>query len=242
MQLIDYSFDEPAANLALDELLLEAVECAGAPSTLRLWESPRHFVVLGTAQAVAAEVHEAACKEAGIPVLRRCSAGGCVLQGPGCLNYALALRYDLHPDLKGLHASYTWILNRIATALAPLGITAVLSGISDLSRDGMKFSGNAQRRRRVALLHHGTLLYQTDPALMARVLQEPADRPDYRGARRHADFVTPLPVAAPALREAVCRAFGLDPAQATTPDAAALAAADALARSKYLDPAWIYRR
>ena len=91
MRLIDLSFDDPAQNLALDEALLDAAEEGRSGDTLRFWESPSTFVVLGTAQVFAIEVHEAACRRDGVPVLRRCSAGGCVLQGPGSLNYSLVL-------------------------------------------------------------------------------------------------------------------------------------------------------
>ena len=62
--------------------------------------------------------------------------------------------------------------------------------------DGRKVSGNAQRRGRRALLHHGTLLYDFDPGLAARYLKEPIRRPAYRSGRCHADFIGNLPLSA----------------------------------------------
>lgn len=242
MRVLDISFDSPAENLALDEVLLNRAEEGRAPSTLRLWESPVLFVVIGTAQSLSKEVHEEHCRTDGVPVLRRCTAGGCVLQGPGSFNYALALRYEDYPETKGIHASYAFILGRLAAALAERGIRAECQGSSDLAIEGgLKVSGNAQRRRRNAFLHHGSLLYRPDYGGMERYLREPEERPDYREDRGHRDFVGSLPLDSTGLRGAVRDAFA--PQQA----ADALGDEDRdemriLARQKYLDPNWTCRR
>lgn len=241
MRRIDYSSADPAVNLALEEVLLDDVEAGRAPDTLRFWESPAPFVVLGTAQRLAAEVHEDHCRADGVPVMRRCSAGGCVLQGPGSLNFALFLTHTAFPEVASLHASYRFVLGKIREALGVIGIDATQAGISDVAVDGRKISGNAQRRRRHAILHHGTLLYHADMAAIARYIREPADRPDYRGARTHHDFLATVPAAPVPLREAVARAFGCaEPAVPLPP--AVLARAEALAVDKYTQASWIYRR
>ncbi|HPO14749.1 MAG TPA: lipoate--protein ligase family protein [Candidatus Hydrogenedentes bacterium] len=246
MRLINYSFDDPAENLALEEVLLDRVETGEAEETLRFWESPVRFVVIGTGQTLAQEVHIERCQADGIPFLRRCTAGGAVLQGPGCLNYTLALRYENWPSFKSLHTSYATILECIADALVHHAITARFEGICDLALDGGKVSGNAQRRRRNAMLHHGTLLYRPDYEGMERYLREPEDRPDYRGARNHRDFVGHLPLDPDTLRVAVCEAFDVAPVSiahnqpAPTPEE--LDAARRLAVEKYRSDAWTRRR
>ena len=58
---------------------------------LRFWEPNKPFVVVGYANQAAREVDLEACRKLGIPVFRRCTGGGTVLQGPGCLNYSLDL-------------------------------------------------------------------------------------------------------------------------------------------------------
>lgn len=240
MRLIHYSNTDPAMNLALEEILLDEVEQGHRPDTLRFWESTTPFVVLGTAQALAEEVHEAHCVADGVPVMRRCTAGGCVLQGPGSFNYALSLTYDSFPEVASLHASYRFILGKICGALATLGIEAAHEGISDIAIGGRKVSGNAQRRRRHALLHHGTLLYQADPAALGRYIQEPADRPDYRGTRSHGEFVTTLPVGPEAMVSAIASAFGASEVDTPTPDERLRA--EELAAEKYRQATWIRRR
>ena len=241
LRLIDTPAANPAEHLALDEALLESVEKEGAPDTLRIWESESPFVVLGTAQKVKEEVDEAACESNGVPILRRCSAGGCVLQGPGSLNFALILRYNGRKELSVLHDSYCFILKRLSAAFADQGINACHQGISDMAMDGYKISGNAQRRKRNTFLHHGTLLYELQGDLMQQCLREPADRPEYRGDRAHHDFVRPIPLDRAALRAAVLKAFDCeDTPQSLTPFETTCM--QDLATTKYTDPAWTYRR
>lgn len=241
MRLLDFTFEQPTANLALDEVLLDRVASGHAPPTLRFWESATPFVVIGSGQRCRDVVHVFNCLRDGVPVLRRCSAGGAVLQGPGCLNFALALRYSEYPEAADLHGSYAYIMGRVAEALNTLGIDAQRAGISDLEIESRKVSGNAQRRKSTACLHHGTLLHAVDIEAMARYLAEPADRPDYRGTRSHAEFVGALPARAAQLRAAVAGRFApQETAEAPLP--AEIEAAHCLAREKYLRDAWTYRR
>lgn len=241
-RVLDLSYDAPAMNLALDEVILESASGPAGVSTLRFWECPTRFVVLGTGQVLAEEVVEAHCGADGVPIMRRCSAGGCVLQGPGSLNYALALRLDDFEEARTLHGSYRYILGALADAFSRLGVNAAQAGISDLAVAGRKISGNAQRRRKHAILHHGTLLYEADPAAMARYLAEPGERPEYRGERTHGDFVQALPLNAQQIRAAVRHAFGVPDMHASTPTLEETAAAEALVAEKYGSEAWVRRR
>lgn len=241
MRLLDLSFDTPEENLAMDEAVLEAVEAGRAPATLRFWECPGRFVVIGSAQTLAKEVREECCAADGVPVLRRCTAGGCVLQGPGSLNYALMLPYAEFPETRDLHQSYCFILHKMSEALATVGVTARHEGVCDLAVSGMKVSGNAQRRKRNAFLHHGTLLYRADYEGMARYLREPQDRPEYRGERSHRDFVGELPPGPDVLRPAVARVF----AAASIPTSASegeLSTMRQLVEEKYRLESWTKRR
>ena len=241
MRLLDLSFDTPEENLAMDEAILEAVEAGHSPATLRFWECPRRFVVIGSAQTLAREVQEEHCAADGVPVLRRCTAGGCVLQGPGSLNYALMLPYAEFPETRDLHQSYCFILHKMSEALATVGVAARHEGVCDLAVSGMKVSGNAQRRKRNAFLHHGTLLYRADYDGMTRYLREPKERPDYRGERRHRDFVGELPPGPDALRAAVAQAFAAAPSSASASEAE-FESMRRLVAEKYLLESWTRRR
>ena len=78
---LDLTLPTPAENLACDEALLDWCDGgASAEGILRLWEAREPFIVLGYANHAAAAADLDACRAHGIPVLRRCSGGGAVLQ------------------------------------------------------------------------------------------------------------------------------------------------------------------
>jgi len=239
-RVLDHEVLSPSLHLATDEVLLESVSDGTRGDALLLWESDTPFVVLGTSQRIAAETNESACAEDGVPIRRRCSAGGCVLQGPGSLNFTLALRLEAHPDARSLHASYQYLLSPLREAFHENAFAVEFAGLSDLVLDGRKISGNAQRRKRNAILHHGTLLYAPDYSGMARYLREPQDRPEYRGARTHEEFVGRVPMTRAELEALIARAYGV--AEEDTLTEAEAEAARRLAADKYDRDAWTRRR
>lgn len=187
----------PAQHLALDHALLEAAD-RGEPTAevLRVWEPEAPMVVLGRSSRHTQEVNLDACRADGVAVLRRVSGGATILTGPGCLMYALLLNLEARPELRAVDHAHVTVLAALAAALHPVAPGARCAGTSDLvvKRDNglLKFSGNSLRVGRRWLLYHGTLMYGLDPALVARYLREPPRQPEYRGRRRHQQFVTNL--------------------------------------------------
>lgn len=207
MQLLDLTLPTPAENLACDEAVLDECEARGG-AALRFWESPVPFVVVGYANAVASEVNLLACDAAQVPVLRRCSGGGTVVQGPGCWNYALVLEIASEAALATVSGANQFILRRNAATLSALLPEAVaLCGDTDLVWRGRKFSGNAQRRRRTHLLFHGTVLLGFDLALVEKYLPMPTRQPAYRESRAHQEFIGNLPLDSAAVKQALAQAW-----------------------------------
>jgi lipoate-protein ligase A len=206
MNVFDHTYSSPAANLACDEWLLDQCDQGYIGDSLRFWEATEPFIVLGYANHYRAEVNLEFCREKKIPILRRCSGGGTVVQGPGCLNYALALRIPDSGPLTHIGQTNQHILAQHRKALQPmLGQPVSIEGTSDLALLGRKISGNAQRRRKQALLFHGTLLYKADLALIGAALLLPPHMPDYRQARGHEDFLAICPAERDALVKALAR-------------------------------------
>jgi lipoate-protein ligase A len=83
-------------------------------------------------------------------------------------------------------------------------------GHTDLAIDGRKFSGNAQRRRRRAVLFHGTFLLNFDLTLVDELLPMPSKQPEYRQSRSHGEFLRNLKVPVDAVKAALRQEWQAD--------------------------------
>lgn len=210
MYWTDLTFEDPAHNLLYEEALLAFAETNPGWEALRLWSPSKPFVVLGYATDPK-EVHWHACHRLGIRVVRRCSGGGAVLQGPGCLNFALILSISRDPSLTTIDGTNAYILKRHKFLLESLlGRPIGIQGETDLTLDNRKVSGNAQRRKRTALLFHGTFLLNPDIGLMEQLLPIPNRQPSYRQNRSHSAFLTSLPLEADRLKEGLRKLWQAD--------------------------------
>jgi lipoate---protein ligase len=241
MKILDLTLPSPAENLACDEALLDAAESGTLGQSLRFWESPEYFVVVGYANKVATEVNLPACEAARIPVLRRCSGGGTVLQGPGCLNYNLVLKIANDSPLSTITGANRFIMERNRAALRPeirnLKSEIRIAGHTDLALGDRKFSGNAQRRRRNFLLFHGTLLLDFDLARISQILRMPTLQPDYRNARSHGEFITNLGIESGTVKTALADAWSAT-SPGTMPSAADISR---LVNERYARDEWNYK-
>lgn len=216
MYHLPLTLETPAANLALDEALLEAAEAGELPvEVLRTWEPVEPFVVLGRSSPLS-EVNLEACRRDGVAVLRRASGGATVVAGPGCLIYALVLDRTARTELAGVDSAHQHVLTTIAGALSTFASEITRAGVSDLTLPAggggplRKFSGNSLRIRRRRLLYHGTLLYDFPIERLSDWLARPVRQPDYRDQRSHADFLTNLPATQDALVTALSATWNAD--------------------------------
>ncbi|MBI2095755.1 MAG: lipoate--protein ligase family protein [Candidatus Omnitrophica bacterium] len=211
MKILDRTCKSPEENLACDEALLELCESGGEREILRFWEPATHFVVLGYSNRIDSEARVGFCRRHGIPILRRPSGGGTVLQGPGCLNYSLVLpihHADFGPTIRDTNA---FVLGRHRAAIGQaLGLAVEVRGHTDLTVGGLKFSGNSQRRKRRCLLFHGTFLLRFDIPLIAKTLAIPREQPAYRRNRPHKDFLMNLEAPAPKIKNALAAVWKAD--------------------------------
>jgi len=238
MKLLDLTLPSPAENLACDEALLDWCEGGDSGEILRFWEPREHFAVVGYANKVAAEVNVAACEARGIPVLRRCSGGGTVVQGPGCLNYTLVLRITAEGPLHNIGVANQFIMRQNRAALEPVANRPVaIRGHTDLAIRDRKFSGNSQRRRKHFLLFHGTFLLNFDLALISELLRMPSKQPDYREHRAHDRFLMNLIVSADKVKAALREAWKAEEPLKNP----AMEKMTALAREKYSTREWNHK-
>ena len=235
MQYLDLTLTSPEANLALDEALFLRCEGGLGGEVLRVWEAVDPFVVLGYGNHAAREACLEVCDAAGVPVLRRISGGGAVLQASGCLNYTLVLRLDGQPGLEGIPAWNRHIMQRQCAALVEALSTPVeIRGDIDLVLGDRKVSGNAQRRGKSAVLFHGTLLLAMDLTLVSRFLPFPSRQPTYRGGRDHGEFLANLECSPATIKQALRRAWSA----ARLEDDLPMGVAEDLVREKYGVTSW----
>lgn len=235
MKYLELTFADPESNLACDEALLNLFDTEHIDDgLLRLWEPENFFVVLGHSNRIRAEANIPACVAAGIPILRRMSGGGAVVQGPGCLNYSLILDYKTH-DVGNIEAGFRYVLERHRQCFGALISDDIrIDGISDLTIAGRKFSGNAQYRKSRYVLVHGTFLLRFDLSMIDRCLHLPAKQPKYRENRPHIDFVANLDIDPNRMRSGLRDCWC-----ATEPfDIAPLNQVDRLVEMRYGQEAW----
>jgi len=243
MHLLDLTLDTLAENLALDEALLDEAEAGEhTAGVLRVWESPFYAVVLGRSSPAEVEVNLAACAQEQVSVLRRCSGGGTIVAGPGCLMYAVVLPYEIYPQLQAIDVCHQFVLRKMTQILNPLVPGVSVAGTSDLVLDSnsaaprQKFSGNAMRSKRKHILYHGTLLYGFDLLRLGQLLAEPAREPAYRDGRGHAQFVTNLPLPRSTLVRALVEGWDAAKKLKTWPQART----GAMVQAKYrFDAKWV---
>jgi len=244
MKLLDLTLPSPAENLACDEALLDWRDENGGEEILRFWKSHETFIVVGYANKVATEVNVESCRAGQIPIFRRCSGGGTVLQGRGCLNYALILEIKENSPLAGISGANKFIMERNRNAIQNVGSSAphalidgpviAVRGHTDLTIGGLKFSGNSQRRKKNFLLFHGTFLLDFDLALVGELLRMPSKQPDYRQGRGHGEFLTNLKLPADTVKAALIKSWNATEELKDFPKSKI----QKLAREKYLTGEW----
>ncbi len=197
MKYLDLTLPTPAENLACDEALLDFCEENQAPEVLRVWEPTEYFVVVGYANKVATEVKAGNCRATGVAIFRRCSGGGAIVQGPGCLNYSVILNFADNSALKTITQTNLFVMGQHRKLFQTLvGDTVKIEGHTDLAIGSLKFSGNAQRRKKNFLLFHGTFLLDFDFSQVEKFLRLPSSQPSYRQNRSHENFLVNLHLSA----------------------------------------------
>jgi lipoate-protein ligase A len=121
-----------------------------------LWQS-ENTVVVGKHQNALAEINYPFVRENNIKVARRISGGGTVFHDAGNVNFAFIKNVSSSAEI-----SFKIFTQPVVTALAKMGIEATTSGRNDLLIGDLKISGNAEHIFKNRVLHHGTLLFNTD--------------------------------------------------------------------------------
>lgn len=192
----------PHHNLALEEYLLRH-HTQNDTCILYLWQN-QHTVVIGKNQHCQTECNTSLLCFDGGTVARRSSGGGAVYHDLGNLNFTFLAGHDVYDLSKQLLV--------ITTALARLGVPAVLEGRNDICIAHKKISGNAFYSSKAGRLHHGTLMLNVDKDRLSKYLNVPKEKLSTKGVAsvrsRVANIVDYCPhLTVDALRQALFSAF-----------------------------------
>ncbi len=160
-------------NLALEELLLREFE----DEVFMLWQND-NTIVVGKNQNTLAEINIDYVKEKDIRVVRRITGGGAVYHDMGNINFTYIARHD--GEWEG---DFSRFAKPVVNVLKALGLDAEVSGRNDIVANGKKVSGNAQTVVNNRILHHGTLLINSDVSILTNALKPDAEKIQSKGIK-----------------------------------------------------------
>lgn len=231
---------DPFFNLALEEYLLTQRTDLG--DILLLWQN-EPTVVIGRNQNSATEVNRAFMQERHIHLARRLSGGGAVYHDLGNLNFT----FITEAVSSGGH-SFEQFTAPIIRILQSLGISAENTGRNDITIQGKKFSGNAQCHFANRILHHGTILLNSNFGDMIQVLNVDSSKLSSKGISSVRSRVTnicdylPEPISPAQFKQILLNDFSQTQLEFAyyklQPDE--LIAVNKLRQGKYITWDWIY--
>ena len=126
------------------------------PDTVFLFWQTTPTLMVGKYQNVLEEINKPYADQHGIHIVRRMSGGDTIYTDLGGWQFS----FIQHKEAGEIE--FQQYIAPVIGALAELGVHAEFNGRNDLTIDGKKFSGNAQYRLGDSLVHHGSLLFDTD--------------------------------------------------------------------------------
>ncbi|MDO5444511.1 MAG: lipoate--protein ligase [Eubacteriales bacterium] len=159
MYYMETGSTDPAYNLAFEQYVLE--NCLSG-SYVILWQND-NAIIIGRNQNTLQEINRQYVEDKGIRVVRRMTGGGAVYHDLGNLNYSYITDYNENISMEAFNAP-------VCRALRELGLNAESSGRNDITVDGKKVSGVAQRIYKNRILHHGCILFAADTSVLSGAL------------------------------------------------------------------------
>lgn len=172
---------DPAFNLALEQYVFDFMD--RNEEYCMLWQN-ENAIIVGYYQNTSREINVSFVRERNIKVVRRLSGGGAVYHDLGNLNYTFIGEQNERNRI-----DFVKFCSRIVDALTAMGVRAERSGRNDITIEGKKVSGNAQYFRKGRVMHHGTLLFDSDLTVLSQALNVPKDKMESKGIKSVASRV-----------------------------------------------------
>ena len=165
-------------NLALEERIFH--EYNGGDDFFMLWRN-KSAVILGQNQVIENEVDVPYAEANNIQIVRRITGGGTVYHDLGNVNYTyISKKAEKFGD-------FLEFALPMVEFLRSLGVEAKHIGNNDIGIENSsgvrKISGGAQAVRGEYILHHGTLLFDTNLSVLERVLTPDPEKLSSKGIK-----------------------------------------------------------
>ena len=182
LSYLDLMTTDPSYNLAMEQHVFDCLP--RDRMYFMLWQND-NAIIVGKYQNTIAEINEETVRERGIRVVRRLSGGGAVYHDMGNLNFTFITDVGESNalDLK-------LFCEPVVRTLATLGVKAEVNGRNDITIDGKKFSGNSQYIRRGRVMHHGTIMFDSDLSVVSEALRVDPTKIQTKGIRSVRSRVT----------------------------------------------------
>lgn len=183
MIFIESPSTDPHFNLALEQYVFDTMD--PKESYFMLWQND-NAIIIGKHQNTIQEINAEFVQEKGIKVVRRLSGGGAVYHDLGNLNFTFIV-----PAEKKYGAfNFADFCVPVVDTLRIIGVHAEISGRNDMTIEGKKFSGNSQYAKRGKIMHHGTIMYDSDLDVVTDSLKVSGDKIKSKGVSSIRNRVT----------------------------------------------------
>jgi lipoate-protein ligase A len=182
MIYIESRDSSPFHNLALEQFVFDNLGLEN--DCFMLWQNDNSIIV-GKHQNTSGEINAAFVKERNITVARRLSGGGAVYHDLGNLNFTFITGAEKTGGI-----DFSVFCEPIGKALRYFGVPVEISGRNDMTVEGKKFSGNAQYIKGGRIMHHGTILYDSDLSVLSLALKPGDDKIESKGIKSVQSRVT----------------------------------------------------
>lgn len=181
MKYIRNDNTDAAYNLAFEEWVLENKK---DDIYILLWRND-NAIIVGRNQNTAEEINQAYVDEHGIKVIRRPTGGGAVYHDLGNLNFSIVADADNAVDI-----DFELYTKPVLAAFKEMGVPAELTGRNDITIEGRKCTGLAQRIHNSRILNHGAMLFDTHLETLSKALNVRRDKIESKGVKSIVKRVT----------------------------------------------------
>ncbi|MEJ2249763.1 MAG: biotin/lipoate A/B protein ligase family protein [Candidatus Lokiarchaeota archaeon] len=168
-RLIFSKITDPFLNQALEEILLNSVFNREYDLIVRFW-SATPSVIVGRNQSLKGEVNIKASQKYQIPIIRRITGGGAVYLDLGCLNFSFYINNNCMFYTSNVSNLNRSLMQIIVNALTLSNLDCLIQPPNSITINGKKISGSAQIFKGNSVLHHGTLLVNTNLQKLTELL------------------------------------------------------------------------